>query len=581
MPFPWTAPGSRVHSGPERRAFERFELDPPLIGVARLGKGDDGEDRFMFVAVRNMSKSGILLESLSPIPPGPILELHFSMNPSEGWERYEFSPVWSRVQCSVTQTGLAFEGTGEAEWVPPVGPDALSFLLSSQMLSSVSAPAVLHLLGHMSVVRLTAGEVLISQGEPGDAIYFLNQGTCDVTIERDGNVHRVNVLEPSTIIGEMAVITGEPRSATVTARTDAGLWKLEKHRFEEAAVRFPELRSFMTEIVAHRFENSLTADRRIGKYVVGRKLGSGGWSVVYSAVHETLGMPVAVKMLRHDMAMMEGFRRKFRDEAKVIARLNHPNIVTVLDIEEVYQTIFIFMELLEGRTVKELLEIGGPLAPERAVNIMVQACEGLRYAHGQGILHQDIKPENIAVLPGDRVKIMDFGLACPPGEHPCGLKGTIFYMPPEQFRGESIDYRSDIFSLGITAFEMLTGRKPSSCINPMATPEEREEEDPPDPGRFRADLPDRLRQVVRKACSHSPGERHQSADELLHDLRELQKMHELSVPSVPDRVDAANLLLLYPEKMEREVLRLVEEFGRKAAESGIDARFSLLKDRKG
>jgi eukaryotic-like serine/threonine-protein kinase len=576
MPFPWTDPGSREHSGPEQRAFERCELDPPVIGVARLGKGEDGHDRFMFVAVRNMSKSGIMLECGTALPPGPILELYFSMNASEGWERHDFFPVWSRVQCNVTQAGLAFKDAGKTEWTPPVAPDAFAFLLSSKMMSSISVPAILYLLEQMTGVRLAAGEVLMSQGEAGDAIYFLYRGTCDVSIERDGKVQQVNVLEPGAIIGEMAVITGEPRSATLTARTDAGLWKLEKQRFEEAAVLFPELRSFLTEIVAHRFDNSLTADRRIGKYVVGRKLGSGGWSVVYSAVHETLGMPVAVKMLRHDMATMEGFKQKFREEAKVIARLNHPNIVTVLDIEEVYQTIFIIMELLEGRTVRDLLERGAPLPTETAVDILIQACVGLQYAHEQGIVHQDLKPENIVVLPGDRVKIMDFGLAGSLGNCSCGSSGSIYYTSPEQASGMGIDVRSDIYSLGITAFEMVTGRRAFAMDDSSAVLRAHQLEEVPDPDRYRPELPQALRQLIRKACSRNPEERHQTAAEL---LREFKALQEVTPTTEPERVNAVSLLLLYPDNRKRDVLKFMEKVGRMAEDLGIDIRFASHKER--
>jgi eukaryotic-like serine/threonine-protein kinase len=583
MSFPTAEPRTRDHGRPEQRAFERMDLDPPAIGVARLGCGADGRDRFAFVAVRNLSKTGILLESLSAIPQEAPIEVQFSMHTRGEWEQYSFAPVWSRFRGAVIQAGLAFRGMSEKRtWTPPAGHGDLSFLLSSNLMHAVPPAAVLHLLKEMEKVRIASGERLMTQGEPGDALYFLQKGTCEVTIEQDGRVHRVNQVGPGAVIGEMAVVTGEPRSGTVVAQSEATLWRLDKHRFDKAAVHFPDLRSFLTEIVAARFESSwITADRRIGKYVVKRKIGSGGWSIVYRGHHEVLGMPVAVKMLRHDMAMMEGFKRKFREEAAIIARLNHPNIVTVLDIEEVFQTVFIVMEFLEGHSVREELERSGPLSPQRTVDILTQVCEGLQYAHEQGIVHQDLKPDNIAVLPGGRIKIMDFGLACPPGDIPCGLSGTIYYTPPEQIRGEGIDARSDIYSVGITAFEMLTGRRPYDEKDPGKLLRAHEAEDVPDPALFRPDLPDGLKQVVRRACSRDPRKRYQSAGELLQELRELQRLQGALATSGPERIDAASLLLLYPEKRQGEVIRLMEEFGRKVAGSGIDVRFSLLNDRGG
>jgi eukaryotic-like serine/threonine-protein kinase len=580
MSFPTAEPIARDHGRPEQRAFERMVLDPPAIGVARMGPDEEGQDRFAFVAVRNLSKTGILLESLSAFPQEAPFEVQFSMHSKGEWEQYSFAPVWSRFRDAVIQAGLAFKGISERTWTPPTGPGDLSFLLSSNLMNAVPPAAVLHLLREMEKVRFASGERLMTQGEPGDALYFLQEGTCEVTIEQDGRVHRVNQVGPGAIIGEMAVVTGEPRSGTVVAQSKATLWRLDKHRFDMAAVRFPDLRSFLTEIVAARFESSwITADRRIGKYLVKSKIGSGGWSIVYRGHHEVLGFPVAVKMLRHDMAMMEGFKRKFREEAAIIARLNHQNIIAVLDIEEVFQTIFIIMEFLEGHSVREELEKDGPLSPQRTVEILAQVCEGLQYAHGQGIVHQDLKPDNIAVLPGGRIKIMDFGLACPPGDILCGLSGTIYYTPPEQIRGDGIDARSDIYSLGITAYEMLTGRRPYDEKDPSKLLKAHEDEDVPDPALSRPDLPEGVRQIVRKACSRVPRERYQSAGELLQALQELQSLQFPDRKEGHERIDAASLLLLYPEKRQGEVLRLMKEFGHKAAESGIDVRFSLLKER--
>ena len=259
----------------------------------------------------------------------------------------------------------------------------------------------------------------------------------------------------------MAVLTGEPRNAHVEAETDMDLWGLTKDQFDALSEEQPDLGDFLTELVAHRFATSrTTADRVIGKYLITDIIGQGGYSIVYKGRHLDLEMPVAIKMMKHDMAMDPDFIHNFRQEAKTVASLNHPHIVQVYDFEERYRTLFIITEYLEGIPLDSLLEKVGRLPAHQVVGFLLQIATGLSYAHEKGLVHLDIKPANIFLLSNDRIKILDFGLACPPGsEGLCGL-GTLHYVSPEQIEGETVDGRADLYSLGIMTFELLTGVRP-------------------------------------------------------------------------------------------------------------------------
>jgi eukaryotic-like serine/threonine-protein kinase len=268
-------------------------------------------------------------------------------------------------------------------------------------------------------------------------------------VHKDGLDHKIAQLKKSDLAGEMAVLTGEPRCANVDALTRAKVWKLDKDHFEAVADRNSDLRVFLTELVTKRFEtSSVTRDRVVGKYVIKKKLGMGGWSIVYYGEHALLKMPVAIKMLKHDMAMEPTFQAKFKNEAHLIAGMVHPNIVRVYDIDEMYRTSFIIMEYLEGRSLRSLMDHMGALRPDIAAHYLVQVLNGLSYAHNKGIVHQDIKPANIFVLPDESVKILDFGLACPPGTEDFSLAGTVYYASPEQIEGYPVDVRSDLYALG-------------------------------------------------------------------------------------------------------------------------------------
>jgi eukaryotic-like serine/threonine-protein kinase len=293
--------------------------------------------------------------------------------------------------------------------------------------------------------RVRAGERFVVQGEIEEQAYIIESGSCLVIVEKDGVLHPVDHYGEGDIVGGLGILTGEPRRAHVEAETDMDLWVLTRAQFEEITETDPDLLDFITELVADRLDSRRpTGYRTIGKYVTGDIIGRGAFSIVYKGFHQSLNMPVVIKMMRHDMALNSDFLQSFRNEAQIIAALDHPHVVNVFDFEERYRTLFIIMEYLKGDTLNQMIERLRVLPHPLTARFLMQICSALAYAHGQGIVHRDINPTNIIVQPNDQVKVLDFGLACPTGTEDFSSLGTAYYMAPEQIEGDPVDGRTDV-----------------------------------------------------------------------------------------------------------------------------------------
>jgi serine/threonine protein kinase len=221
------------------------------------------------------------------------------------------------------------------------------------------------------------------------------------------------------------------------------------------------------------------------------------------------------------MAMNPEFYNKFKKDAMKILQLNHDNIVTVYDIAGLYRTIFIFREYLEGEPLHKILDKMPQQPLNRVIEFLLQICSGLAYSHKHGLIHQGIKPTNIFILPNNQVKLIDFGMAFPRWAIDASLGEMVQYMSPEQIAGEHLDEKTDIYSLGITAFEMITGERPVPDHNIDKSTEMHAIQEIPDPRSLRPDLPDGLCRVVIKASKNNPDERYQSVSEIISDLKDL------------------------------------------------------------
>ena len=257
------------------------------------------------------------------------------------------------------------------------------------------------------------------------------------------------------------------------------------------------------------------------RYEILEKIGTGGMSDVYKAKDHKLNRFVAVKVLKQEFSENTNFVSKFRVEAQAAASLMHPNIVNVYDVGEENGVHYIVMELVEGITLKKYIEKKARLSVKEAVSIAIQACMGLEAAHNNHIIHRDIKPQNIIISKEGKVKVTDFGIAKAATSNTItsNVMGSVHYTSPEQARGGYSDERSDIYSMGITLFEMLTGRVPFNGDTTVAIAIKQIQEPMPSPRDFVPEIPVSVEQIVLKSTQKSPDRRYQSVGALIEDLK--------------------------------------------------------------
>ena len=256
------------------------------------------------------------------------------------------------------------------------------------------------------------------------------------------------------------------------------------------------------------------------RYEILEQIGCGGMSYVYRAHCHTLNRQVAIKVLREEFARDEAFVAKFKMEAQAAALLSHPNIVNVYDVVDEEKLHYIVMELIEGITLKQYIERKGRLEQREAVGIALQVAQGIAAAHEKNIIHRDIKPQNMIIARDGTVKVADFGIARAISAQTKNLAvGSVHYISPEQAKGELCDARSDIYSFGITLYEMVTGEVPFDGDNTVSVAIAHLEEPIPDPRNFAPELGFAVDQIVRRCTKKKPGERYQSMNEVIADLR--------------------------------------------------------------
>ena len=283
----------------------------------------------------------------------------------------------------------------------------------------------------------------------------------------------------------------------------------------------------------------------LGNYLIINQIGEGGMGVVYKAMDTVLDRTVALKILPPHLLQNPDFMHRFRTEAYAQARLHHPNIVTLYSMLEIPAGFVLVMEFVEGQTLQERIRGEGPLAPGEALRIFEQALRGVIGAHQMGIVHRDLKPDNIFITHKNEVKIMDFGVAkILDNKEPTrsrSMVGTLLYISPEQINGRDADFRSDIYTLGISLFETVTGRLPFERTTDYGLMHAHILESPTRPRRYKRDLPKELEKIILKAIEKEPNNRLQSAAEFHELLLRQSQRYGVSLTASPQNAASGTM----------------------------------------
>ena len=266
------------------------------------------------------------------------------------------------------------------------------------------------------------------------------------------------------------------------------------------------------------------------RYEIMEKIGNGGMATVYKALDKILNRYVAIKILRDEFTTDEEFIKRFNAEAQSAARLTHPNIVSVYDVGQEYNVYYIVMELIQGKTLKQIIDEDGFLSWKWSINIAIQIASALDMAHKNNIIHRDIKPHNIMITEDGVAKVTDFGIAKAVSNSTITAFGTtlgsVHYFSPEHARGGYTDAKSDLYSLGVVMYEMVTGKVPFDADTPVSIALKHMQEEPEEPIKINKNVPYAVNQIIMKALKKDPNDRYQNASEMIKDLNMALKRPE-------------------------------------------------------
>lgn len=381
-------------------------------------------------------------------------------------------------------------------------------------------------------VEFAPGEKIVRKGEPGDCLYLIREGRAFATVPDADGVLFDDYMDPGDIFGEMSLLTGEDRAADITAASRVRCLRVPFDALRQLMTQHPDVAGFLTRVVGRRL---LKRDgiREVGGFEIGDALGDGGFATVFAGTDPASGERVAIKMLRHELVWRADFARRFRNEAGTIRQLSHPHIVQVHDVVDAYATIFIVMELVEGCDLSRWLgRVKKMQAPE--VRHVVRAVgSALHEAHERGVVHRDVKPSNVLATSDGQVKLADFGVALTEGSGivDSTFTGTPQYAAPEHVLNRRMDGRTDVYMLGVTAWELLTGKTPFEAADVLDTMMERVSRELPDP-RGVAEIPADLAEFIYRATRRIPSERFGSC------LEAVRFLEEAGQPSVAPSVVA-------------------------------------------
>lgn len=396
------------------------------------------------------------------------------------------------------------------------------FLRGLAIFSGMGRSSLMRLSQKVKVQKYDPNEVIVRRGEQGDSMFILAQGDVQVLLRGGiGDALRIIPLHVGEVFGEMGLLTGNPRSADIVSLSKSVCLEIQKRDVEALCAQHPPMARFLTAILGQRLRSS-KAITTVGNSRILREIGAGATAFVYAAQLQDTGQPVALKMLSHELAYDSSFRKRFLDEARILAQLQHPHIVRLYGTEEAYATVFLIMEMVEGSNLDTLLEKYTRFSYDDVRRILFETASALHHAHEHGIVHRDVKPANLLMNRQGHIKVTDFGLAVQPTkdkEEQSTQKpeGSPSYMAPEQIMWQPVDPRADIYALGIAAFKMLTGVLPfQGSIEQIF--QQHVTAPLPDLRAYDPAIPQRLIEIIQKATAKTKEARFPSCRELLHAL---------------------------------------------------------------
>jgi hypothetical protein len=362
-----------------------------------------------------------------------------------------------------------------------------------------------------------SGEVMVRQGDAADGILILLDGSAHALLRTTDGNHRLGGFSSGDLVGEMALVTREPRSADVIADTPVRALLVPTAAFDRLAMRHLELGMVLTQLIADRLGQG-AHDGFGGKRVEGFRIlqcvGRGGMSVVYRAQEECSGQLVALKMMSYRLIFDSMALARFHQEAELLRGLHHQNIARLHKLFPAYRTYFLVMELCEGIDLQRLVNSHGPLAESRVRPILGQLARALEHIHGRGLVHRDLKPANVMLTRTGQVKLTDFGLAAPAvatedeeTKADPRWMGTPAFMPPEQLSGGQLDRRADVYALGCLAYQLLAGRRLFDAPNLFDLMQQKLTTALPPAGDIGAGISLELDEFIRRAVRANPEDR--------------------------------------------------------------------------
>ncbi len=560
------------------RKVGREELNQPKIAIMVFEKKSG--ITFRFVTVLNLSVKGVLIESDIDFKKEFKLNLFIKNYELNQWDSFFCRVAWRQASDGEEHFNIGLEFLFHVEnfsgqsldQANAISPDDLDYLLNIELVQTLSGKSLCTFLNCLSRKIIKADSKFISFGDKSDCLYFIQKGHCTVQKKGiSGEYAAVGYKRPGELVGNVSLLSDELRTENVISKSDMVLWELKKNNFDKICNNHPEIRTFLTRLYTDTIEDSIKNEiRMIGQYRLHHLIKKGNHSVVYKGLHKSLNLPAAVKMIMHHVSDDSEFKKFLDIKPKIVNRLNHPNVLQVYDIATAYKTTFMIMEYVEGEILSDLLYRKKVLPFERALKFLLQICSGLSFLHDNKIIHQNLIPEKFFVLENDHIKIMGSGPAFSKRKEDFDQTSLFCYMPPERIVSGKMDTRSNIYSFGILAYEMLTGKKPFSANDPAMLMKLHTDTPIPDPSILIPNFPTALKDLIFKACAKSPGKRFASMNEVLEELTQIALALKVDISSQTEAHKEVTILHMTHTKSQKcAVNKLLNEISSRADDMDV------------